>query len=471
MLRFGGFGYRSSDHICFIRGSNLLSDHQDQRFTKVDDNISINLCNDKSYFINALKFIPRLFKLSTNNGSCQFNIQILKDTSSVISNFIEENPNVNEYHIDVDDNYNVLGKFEKLYLGDNIVFKEDELPISKKITGLLNIICLPNYMKPENLKSEETINSQLGLEEGVGINQNSLENFLRQKSHQTFKIITNNKEYNCNYFGVFSSAIIFELFKKDPKLNQFKFDFDDESDDFQQICNYFNFESIKIKSNNMDILKEMAEDLKIDRILPLIDNFIDKYETFSKTIDEQQSTVDSIEELFGWLFNKQESTVETITSLILKSNWVKTEDDVLELAACIIKAANNSYKAQDFIIDLLFQLDKEADESKNKLHILLPFVCNRFLQSLGLYMKNCSFVYKLYKKGAISKEKLYDRISSRYVEMNNAKKAFKTDRVDNINTYIQMWFLPELIDLKLTKNIDYLVLSENDSSDNKNNDN
>ena len=59
---------------------------------------------------------------------------MLRDTSSVIDNLLKSNPNLLEYHLDIKDDENVLGKFAQAYQGKSALFDEDQLPVSFKIT-------------------------------------------------------------------------------------------------------------------------------------------------------------------------------------------------------------------------------------------------------------------------------------------------------------------------------------------------
>ena len=103
----------------------------------------------------------------------------------------------------------------------------------------------------------------------------------------------------------------------------------------------------------MEILKEIAEDLQIDTFLPLIEKNINECEKVSQIIDEQQNTIDSIEDLFGWLYNIEELTVESVKTSILNSNWIKTEDDIHELAAFFIEVINSQFKLHPYLIDFI----------------------------------------------------------------------------------------------------------------------
>lgn len=361
------------NHIYFIRDPEGVNSRK-EAFLLHETAKSFTLNNESQFFLEVLKCLPKNFTLTTKNGkSSNFNLRLLQDTSSVIAEFHKENPSVMEYHVDIDDKDNILEKFEKLYQGETVYFDEEELPTSKKITSILNITCCPNYMKPENLKSDEASQDRnLGLDAGVGMSKRYFYTFVR-RNYPSFTIITKKNKYQCNYYGVISSKVIRDLIIKDPSLTQYEYDFEDENNEFQQICNLFDFNSVYITSNNMEILKEIAEDLQIDMFLPLIEKNINECEKVSQIIDEQQNTIDSIEDLFGWLYNIEELTVESVKTSILNSDWIKTEDDIHELAAFIIEVISSQFKLHPYLIDLLIQIDKEADEksqSKNLLQFL-----------------------------------------------------------------------------------------------------
>lgn len=392
IFNFGRSHFKSADDIVFIRGPDERNKYKENKLSSKmkRSSIYINLYDNK---FNILEYLPRFFTITTNNGSGLFNYDLLKKTSSVITEFAKENPTVMEYHIDIDDNANILGKIVQLYQGYKIIFLEDELPICKKITSALNIIEIPNYMKPESLKNREYGNSDLDLKAGVGISIKHLKHFINRDCYQTFKIITNKKEYNCNYFGIFYSNIIRNIIISDPTINQYKYDFDDENNEFQQICDFFNFKNIEITTQNMFALRDIADDLEIESILPKIDEYLNYNEKFSKSIDDQQNTIEIIDQLFGWLYDIDNLTVEIVKTSILNSEWVKTEDNVIELAAFIIQTIQSSSKLQPYLFDLLMKLDKEYDES-NKLNILFPFVIKQLLFQFGSSINNCSFVYR-----------------------------------------------------------------------------
>ena len=178
----------------------------------------------------------------------------------------------------------------------------------------------------------------------------------------------------------------------------------------------------------MESIKEIAEDLQITVILNDVEKYIKDSEKVSKTIDEQQALIDSIDELFDLLYNIKEKTVKTVKFSILESKWPKTEDNVKELAAFIIQVAKTDFLYHPYIVDLLLQLDQEANED-NQLKILIPTITKQLMitafeqphttgttgltqQQTGAFtsktnnnykcsMATYGFIYYLYKKNVI----------------------------------------------------------------------
>ncbi|WP_300855880.1 hypothetical protein, partial [uncultured Clostridium sp.] len=241
--------------------------------------------------INLYYLIPRFFTISTRNASYGFNVEMLKDTSSVISNLIDNDAQQKHYFFDIEDDENIVGKFEQLYLGKNVVFNESDLPIACFITKELNITNIPYFLKQDVQRLQYY---RITKPNAIQLSRMSFEDFLKQKIPKSFLIITNNKEYKCNKYGVYSSKIIYKAIMNDPTTSQFVYDFDNEFNEFQQICDFFNFESVQITSINMNSLKRIAEDLNIECIVNDINNFIHSYENSTKTIDAKHEIIDDL---------------------------------------------------------------------------------------------------------------------------------------------------------------------------------
>ena len=127
---------REEDHIIFV--DYYLDSKRQGTDTLKNTNTQLSLKNT-SLNINLIELLPRHFKISTNSGSCLFNTYLLKDTSQTICKHLFENPNDLTYHLNITDDDNVLGKFEKLYCGQLVYFTENELPVCQSITSILLI--------------------------------------------------------------------------------------------------------------------------------------------------------------------------------------------------------------------------------------------------------------------------------------------------------------------------------------------
>ncbi|KAK8892494.1 hypothetical protein M9Y10_029723 [Tritrichomonas musculus] len=201
----------------------------------------------KSYF----EAKPKAFTMPTKNSILHFNLQMLKETSPVISKFIQDNPNENNYNININDDENALTKFEQLYQGKSIVLKEDELPIIQRFIQLLQIQNIPKYLSPKSFSINEidskgkAVRTNLWsldrkLKPGIVLYQKSFINFINKNEFKIFKIITKHSEYNCSIFSVYTSNVIRQILEKDPTIDHYEYDFQYEEGEFQLICYFFN---------------------------------------------------------------------------------------------------------------------------------------------------------------------------------------------------------------------------------------
>ena len=107
-------------------------------------------------------------------------------------------------------------------------------------------------------------------------------------------------------------------------------------------------------------------------------NFLRKDIKIMEKIDGEQELIDLINELFEKLFKINELSVETVKQFIIESRWSKSEEDVQELAAFIIKVINANERLHFDLIELLIQLDSE---NSKELKILLPFVKEKIMKN------------------------------------------------------------------------------------------
>ena len=239
-----------------------LHKHHDNRFGLGDDTISFVLAEnnipknidsdqkfqtlfllDSSYQFSIFQFLPRIFTITTRNGTSHFNYEMISNASDTILEELETNPTKFEYYLDIADEENVLEKFSQLFQGKKVIFNEDNLPISYKIVRTLKISKCPNFLKPYNLRTanEPETPKFFGLfsqnkeqqknetEKEVVICQADFNCFIN------FTIITQKKEYKCKLYAVYSSNVIGEFLKQNPEASSYKYDIEDEYEEFENI--------------------------------------------------------------------------------------------------------------------------------------------------------------------------------------------------------------------------------------------
>ena len=366
---FAGFGTNllSPNHISFIPvsgsafGFSNFSTFSASSFNfgLPASNNSISLSNKKNGF-NILELMPKNFEITTNNGSNFFNVEFIKDSSSVINYFLRDNPKHFQYHLEINDEKNVLGKFEQMFQGKTVYFTEEDIPTYQAIIDTLKIARCPNYKKTEQPQPQSqgfTFNFSLPVDDvkqGAKISEITVDHFFKTNDFLlSFTIKTNKKEYKCNVFGILASKILYDLVTKEPTADRYEYDFNDEFDEFQAICDIFNFKTVKITPDNMNFIKEIAEELQITYIIKNLDEIIAEYEKISDKIDEQQSNVEIIDNLFDLLYNIKEKTVESVRDSIIESDWSKTAEDVQELAAFILQVVKTDFTFHRYLVDLL----------------------------------------------------------------------------------------------------------------------
>lgn len=243
---------------------------------------SIFLLSDSNP-ISIFDKIPKDFTISTKNGKCLFNLEMLKEASPVINDLVNGNQNERDYFLDINDEENVLGKYERLFLGQTVDFVEDDFHCSKQITKLLQIQNCPNPLKPQTLQRNtrtelryRSLFKAPTLPISIGIKY--LIKFFNRDVYKTFKIIIKKNEYICSIFGVYSSNVIRKILNENHDSNQFVYDFEDEFNEFQSICDFLNFKEVGLTRNNMNSIKKIVDDLQIDCISDQVNSFIDNYD-------------------------------------------------------------------------------------------------------------------------------------------------------------------------------------------------
>ena len=82
-------------HIIFENYDNWSNTNSLRKTHKM-----VYLLKNRSTLNKFFQCIPKTFIITTQNGSSKFNIDILKDTSTIISDFITNNPLVYQYYLD-----------------------------------------------------------------------------------------------------------------------------------------------------------------------------------------------------------------------------------------------------------------------------------------------------------------------------------------------------------------------------------
>lgn len=445
--------YKITDQISFINVYGTIS----RSFPKPDfQQLSLrDLVNESSFFEN----MPKTFTISTNNGSCNFNVEMLRDSSETIKERLLNNPTNLEFHLDIDDENNVLKKFEQLYQGKIINIPNDDVSTYSQIKDILNIDNIPNLSLSNYFNTND-----------VTLDKVVFYNYLQKNASKSFYIVTKKKRYSCTSFGILSSKVIRDIISENPSENIYQYDIEDEFNEFQDICDLFNFKDVTITPNNMDILKEVFEDLQIDFLSQKINDYIESYEKVSSTIDDEQSLIEPIDQLFDLLYKINEKNISTTVDSILKSNWVRTKSSVLEFAAFFLQVVKTDFLLQDSLLEMLIQLDSKSSES-NELNVLLPCVVKKLMDSFGDDKHNCSFIYKLRKKGIVSEEEVMKNVKKNFMitvkpDNNNNNNRFgfglnngyrSNTNIKKINMNVCEWFLPEVSALS---DISYLLRSE-----------
>ena len=436
---------------------------QSVKFVSENEN-SANIANGINLLylqFNVFDFLPKNFTIFnlTNKKTYLFNDQMLKNTSSVISQFIENNIKKTikmQFQISIEDYNNVMGKVEHLYIGEKIEFSKNDLLVLRNIIKQLNLNCFPSSI--DGISEETNIIKELKLV----IDKNSMINFLQCKIPNSFIITTNKTNYKCNCIGINSSNILNKI-GNNNQLN-YKYNFHDSNYDFTIISNFFNFKTININFGNVKILKKISTDLQIKCLLKEIDSVINTYENIIEIINEKQPIVNNINELIEYLYNRKNVSAEATKNFLIQSFWCQTEENIQELVAYIVQVIHTKITLHPFLMDLLLLLDKSSTENLNTKKII-PFLSQKLMQVIGYNKLNCAFIHRLYKKGFITKEEIVEEIimqlsltDSTYENENitssgkflneylrKFNKDFDTN--DRINNML-VWFFCELIEIK-----------------------
>ncbi|KAK8880501.1 hypothetical protein M9Y10_003177 [Tritrichomonas musculus] len=257
-----------------------------------------------------------------------------------------------------------------------------------------------------------------------------------------FTIIVKGKEYHCNIFGINSSEVIREFRDKNPELLQYEYNFDDPDHNFQLICDYFNFKKINITAQNMNSLRIISENLKINSRISDINNFVNSYE-------EIVQKTEPIKEIFNLLFHINENTIESTRDTILNSIWTQSEEKIKELASFIFQVVRSSYILQPYLVDLIISLDSISND-QNHLNHLKDFILKKIYSFFFTNQFYCCFIYQFIKKGLIQLESVTTVIFQLdpMLKLKDENVKYDTSSFANFefshHRNVVIWFLPEI---------------------------
>lgn len=389
----------------------------DSTHTHQNQNNSHILLKNKSFFstLNLLdagfEYLPRDFTISTNNGNYLFNTQILQLISPAISKQLRENPTLREFHIDVNDPLNITKKFEDILRLSKVNVSKSDLSVLNEIAFHLALQEFPFY------KDFDITITHIN----VQIDMDSLKDCLRNRTQNPIKILSNNRQYNCNPIGIYSSNLLKEILQKDPTIQKLQYDLD-EGEDFSIIQNLFNYQVVQIDANNIEFIEKMCDRLQIECIRDKIEQFTQIYNHTFDSIDNQQNLIDSVNTLFKSLYSIDSLTPTKVCEYLLESEWVRTEANVIEMVSCFLQVMRTNIRLHPYLLEFVFLLEKNANQT-NSLNIFLPFLKQQLLYKMNESPHYCAFLYKLYERKVITFDLIYERMQSEFKQLKEIESS------------------------------------------------
>ncbi|KAK8871467.1 hypothetical protein M9Y10_007196 [Tritrichomonas musculus] len=228
---------------------------------------------------------------------------------------------------------------------------------------------------------------------------------------KNFTINTKNNSYKCSKIAAAVSKVIMAAIKADNSIDSYFYDFDDDNNEFQIICQYLNFEEIEIVPENIEILNKMASDLKLEELEKVTVMVADHQKRFEQVLIENQDKIDSVDELFEMLVSKD---VNEGVDFVVGSGWMATDELQKEMFGSIISLVYSSpklmVKMAKFVALLFERIEsiKENSEDKNFAEIDLKLLKNFFLRRVidsAEDSHNGPFIYELIKLNFIKLRK------------------------------------------------------------------
>ncbi|KAK8837430.1 hypothetical protein M9Y10_036425 [Tritrichomonas musculus] len=393
---------------------------------------------------DLIKYIPRNFEISTNNGKYKFNKDLTNIFIPDIKDAIKENNDIKEFHFDIYDEQNVMVKVERLFKGETVdFFKSEEKSIKKITTFFLNIVFPESMLEnttnfTDKLNQEKVFPEQISLRINYPILFNNIRNLPR-----IFTIKTNQNEYKCNRISILCSNAIQSFLKSNPNAKKFDFNFNEKNHEFQLMANFFNGCNITFNKQNKDLLLSISEQLDIKPLVESINAFTQKVnENVSKSI-ECQKIFEPCKKLFESLFNIKQLGLENVMDYIMKSDWLKSKLEAQEFVACFLHVIKNSFRDHSILADLIKKLSEQSN-LKQEITFLIHFLINKLFLYFHQLNEFASFLYHLYRNDLVSIDLIIKKI---FIKINIGKRNksmnYNSNRAIDFSI---IWFLPELFE-------------------------
>lgn len=162
-------------------------------------------------------------------------------------------------------------------------FTKKDYPSLQQISKELKIITLNEFL--------ETLDKEMSID--AIIDPLSLID-LMLKQPQNFSISTRNNTYKCNKITATVSEIIMNLIQKDDSIDSYFYDFSDENDEFQIICDFLNFKPIQISPHNFDLLTKFATDFKFEIMITILQKIRNINSRYDAVMNKYQDEIDEL---------------------------------------------------------------------------------------------------------------------------------------------------------------------------------
>ncbi|KAK8835201.1 hypothetical protein M9Y10_002081 [Tritrichomonas musculus] len=374
--------------------------------------------------LEVLSSYPKDFKITNQGKEYYFSSPVIRDLSAVINKLPAE---VKEFSIDINDPFDSMQKFADVLVGktSSIEIKQ-ERPFFKKLAQILQVNLPPTISATYNLK----INYQSPYSSKIlkmAILPLSIQN-LSQKNPRTFTIFTNNNNYSCNCLTVALSGKIAAAITENPELNEFRYEIDDPTNQFQIFCDFFNFVCCQITSQNIDFIEKVAYDLDIKLIQKKITEYRKKFDDGQKILDIEQDQIELVTTLQEQLFNLTDNTLDATIENLEMSIWLKDPERIKEFSSNLAIVATYRPQLHPVLIEFIRRISEKVPDF---LPFFKPYVMFLSVNSLG------SFIYQMYKSNLIELDTILENI------WENITFDPVEDR-SSVTTQLFLWFLPEL---------------------------